>query len=77
MTYSYSTVAHFNDSELTVSTNDIYLAIDSAVKFLSDKEVAVDLVNGFTGELLMYRDVDGDYYFTDEMRLMFAGFLRI
>ena len=77
MTYSYSTVAHFNNSELTVSTNDIYLAIDSAVKFLSDKEVAVDLVNGFTGELLMYRDVDGDYYFTDEMRLMFAGFLRI
>lgn len=77
MNYSYYVTAHFDNSELTKATNDIYDAIGTAVTILTnDENIAVEITDGYTGELLMYRETDGEYYFTDEMRLMFAGYLR-
>lgn len=75
-TYTYNITIHTEDNALTYSTNDVVDAIDTMLSMLvSDDTAPVEMVDGWTGELLMYRSVDGEHYITDEMGLMVMGFI--
>lgn len=74
-TYLYNITTHYENSEMTYSTNDVVDAVDTALAMLvADKTTAVEMVDGYTGELLMYRTADGEHYITDDMLLMFMGY---
>lgn len=72
-TYTYNITIHTEDNALTYSTNDVVDAIDAML--VSDDTAPVEMVDGWTGELLMYRSADGEHYITDEMGLMVMGFI--
>lgn len=72
-TYTYNITIHTEDNALTYSTNDVVDAIDTML--FSDDTASVEMVDGWTGELLMYRSADGEHYITDEMGLMVMGFI--
>lgn len=74
-TYTYNITAHTEDNAITYSTNDVVDAIDTMLTLLaSDDTIPVEMVDGWTGELLMYRSADGEHYITDDMMLMVMGF---
>ncbi len=74
-TYLYNITTHYENSEMTYSTNDVVDAVDKALSMLvADETTAVEMVDGYTGELLMYRTADGEHYITDDMLLMFMGY---
>lgn len=74
-TYTYNITIHTEDNALTYSTNDVVDAIDTMLSMLvSDDTAPVEMVDGWTGELLMYRSADGEHYITDDMLLMFMGY---
>ncbi len=74
-TYTYNITAHTEDNAITYSTNDVVNAIDTMLTMLaSDDTIPVEMVDGWTGELLMYRSADGEHYITDDMMLMVMGF---
>lgn len=74
-TYLYNIALHTENSTFTYSTNDVMDAIDTAFTMLAFDDVApVEMVDGYTGELLMYRSADGEHYITDDMLLMFMGY---
>lgn len=74
-TYLYNIALHTENSTFTYSTNDVVDAIDTALTMLAFDDVApVEMVDGYTGELLMYRSADGEHYITDDMLLMFMGY---
>lgn len=75
-TYTYNITIHTEDNALTYSTNDVVDAIHAMLSMLvSDGTASIEMVDGWTGELLMYRSVYGEYYVTDEMGLMVMGFI--
>ena len=75
-TYTYNITIHTEDNALTYSTNDVVDAIDTMLSMLvSDDTAPVEMIDGWTGELLMYRSADGEHYITDEMGLMVMGFI--
>lgn len=75
-TYTYNVTTHTEDNALTYSTNNAVDAIDTMLSMLvSDDTAPVEMVDGWTGELLMYRSADGEHYITDEMGLMVMGFI--
>lgn len=77
-TYTYNITIHTESNALTYSTNDVVDAIDTMLSMLlSDDTAPVEMVDGWTGELLMYRSAYGEYYFTDEMGLMAMGFILV
>lgn len=74
-TYTYNITAHTEDNAITYSTNDVVDAINTMLTMLaSDDTIPVEMVDGWTGELLMYRSADGEHYITDDMMLMVMGF---
>lgn len=75
-TYTYNITIHTEDNALTYSTNDVVDAIHAMLSMLiSDGTASIEMVDGWTGELLMCRSVYGEYYVTDEMGLMVMGFI--
>lgn len=73
----YNVIASFENARVTVETNDVNVAI---AEFMDKVEcgVTVDLVDGFTGEVLAYAnqfDCDEPNYCTAEMSLMILGWL--
>lgn len=75
-TYTYNITIHTEDNALTYSTNDVIDAIDTMLSMLVSNDTApVEMVDGWTGELLMYRSADGEHYVTNEMGLMVMGFI--
>ena len=75
-TYTYNITIHTEDNALIYSTNDVVDAIDTMLSILiSDDTAPVEMVDGWTGELFMYRSADGEHYITDEMGLMVMGFI--
>lgn len=75
-TYTYNITIHTEDNALTYSTNDVVDAIHTMVSMLvSDDTAPIEMVDGWTGELLMYRSTYDEYYATDEMGLMVMGFI--
>lgn len=75
-TYTYNITIHTEDNALTYSTNDVVDAIHAMLSMLvSGGTASIEMVDGWTGELLMYRSVYGEYYVTDEMGLMVMGFI--
>ena len=75
MNYNYNVNAHFEKAETTLRTNDVRIAIQEFFDYIADG-VHCDIVNGFTGEVLaIYGNPDGEDYATDEMALMFLGFM--
>ena len=75
MNYTYNVNAHFEKAETTLRTNDVNVAIQEFFDYVADG-VWCDIVNGFTGEVLaICGNPDGEDYATDEMALMFLGFM--
>lgn len=75
-TYTYNITIHTEGNALTYSTNNVVDAIHAMLSMLvSDGTASIEMVDGWTGELLMYRSVYGEYYVTDEMGLMVMGFI--
>ena len=75
MNYTYNVNAHFEKAETTLRTNDVKVAIQEFFEYVADG-VHCDIVNGFTGEVLaICGNPDGEDFATDEMALMFLGFM--
>ena len=75
MNYTYNVNAHFEKAETTLRTNDVNVAIQEFFDYVADG-VHCDIVNGFTGEVLAIAcSPEGEDYATDEMALMFLGFM--
>lgn len=75
MNYTYNVNAHFEKAETTLRTNDVRVAIQEFFDYIADG-VHCDIVNGFTGEVLAIAcSPEGEDYATEEMALMFLGFM--
>ena len=75
MNYTYNVNAHFEKAETTLRTNDVKVAIQEFFDYVADG-VWCDIVNGFTGEVLAIAcSPEGEDFATEEMALMFLGFM--
>lgn len=77
ITMTYNVIANYENAKVTVETNDVNVAIADFMEKL-EQGVAVDLVDGFTGEVLAYTNQpnrDEPSYYTAEMSLMILGWL--
>ena len=73
--FNYNVNAHFEKAETTLRTNDVRVAIQEFFDYVADG-VWCDIVNGFTGEVLAIAcSPEGEDFATDEMALMFLGFM--
>lgn len=77
ITMKYNVIANYDNAKVTVETYEVNVAIADFMNRV-ENGVAVDLVDGFTGEVLAYAnhfDCEEPTYVTDEMSLMILGWL--
>ena len=73
--FCYNVNTYAENEELTFRTNDIRHALDDFFES-ANEGVHVDIVNGFTGEVLAIANhPEGESHVTDEMALMMTGYL--
>ena len=72
-TYTYNVTATYDDCEVEVKTNSADTAICALLEH-AENGVPVDVVNGFTGEVLATANHD-EPYITEEWSLMVLGWL--
>ena len=72
-TYTYNIIANYDDCEIEVKTNSIETAICALLEH-AESCAPVDVVNGFTGEVLATANHD-EPYITEEWSLMVLGWL--
>ena len=72
-TYTYNIIANYDDCEIEVKTNSAETAICALLEH-AENGVLVDVVNGFTGEVLATANHD-EPYITEEWSLMVLGWL--
>lgn len=73
----YNVIANYDNAKVTVETNEVDVAITDFMNRV-ENGVAVDIVDGFTGEVLVYAnhfDCEEPTYVTDEMSLMILDWL--
>lgn len=74
--FNYNVNSYFADgTEMTLRTNNVRDAIEAFFENV-ENGVRCDIVNGFTGEVLaLCGHPEGEDFATDEMALMFLGYL--
>lgn len=68
---NYHVIAYYNDATITCETNDIHVALSF---LLEHGEVHVEVIDGFTGEILCAQNC-ADPYMQDAFGLTLLGFL--
>lgn len=75
MNYNYNVSATYPNARVIVETNDVGIAIEEFFERVEDGAF-VDIINGFTGEVLVHCVEDPEQTFaTDEWELMLLGWL--
>lgn len=69
----YNVIATYDNAEITVKTNDLEVAINELMTRYDD-DVPVDLIDGYTGEVLVSTNTE-EPYATDEWNLILLGWL--
>ena len=72
--YLYNVNAKYENAEVEIRTNDLDIAIEKFFAFVEDG-VPVDIINGFTGEVLVIANNGENNWIVPEWDLMLLGWL--
>lgn len=74
--FSYEVNGYYYDAEITVKTNDVSVAIQELYKFKEDA-LRADIIDGFTGEVLVAINDKELEYATELWQLVLIGYKKI